>query len=407
MPVSPPRRSSPSPSPCTSNKHSRPIAAPVWKLFWILVCVLALCFVVAFGSDYFAYTSPPIKFNLTVIFGEEMFSYLATIYFFVRGFRISQGELKKRYSFLLIALLLTFCLTLVQTISFLVLKQARMNPENPLYDVNVVLSLLGPLLFAYTVLRHKVVDLGFVLNRTLVYGVVSLLLLSAFGLIEWAVAHLITLEGHNASVALDAGIAVAVTLSFDRVRDFVEGRLEALFFRRWHDKERRLRRFVGEASFITRSETLKTAFVGELGHFTDGAAVGLYLEEGEAGYGGLDAPPPWPATLDNDDPILVTMRARRKPIDPSETSSTLAVALALPMLHRNSLLGFVLLGAKPGGGSYRPDEIDVMGHAAHQVGLDLDALKIEQLERDGAQLIQKVHTLEHENALLRLSSAIA
>ena len=62
---------------------------------------------------------------------------------------------------------------------------------------------------------------------------------------------------------------------------------------------------------------------------------------------------------------------------------------------------YLVLGAKPGGDSYRPDEIAALSDATHQIGLDLHALRIDQLERDGSQLVEKVHRLEFENAVLR------
>ena len=55
-------------------------------------------------------------------------------------------------------------------------------------------------------------------------------------------------------------------------------------------------------------------------------------------------------------------------------------ALALAMSHRNELTGVVLVGQKPSGGGYRPDEIEVLANTAHQIGLDFHALKVEKLE---------------------------
>ena len=387
------------------EKHIRPIRPAEKAVFWLLVCGMTIGFVIAFFSYYLAYMSPVIRLNSYFLFFAEIFAYAATMYYFIRGYMLSTGDTRKRYAFLFIALMLTFCLTLVQIFSLLILKQARLSPENPLYDVNVVLSLLGPLIFAYTVLRHRVVDLGFILNRTLIYGAVSIILLVAFGLIDWAVDHFIKPAGRNESAILDAAIAVGVYLTFHRARDFVERHMEAVFFRRWHDNERQLRRLVDEASFITRADNLKSALVRELARFTGGAAVGVYLEGGEAGYRLVEPAQSLPATLDTDEPALVAMRAHRGRIDPTQTASTLPAILALPMLHRNELLGFVLLGPKPGGDGYRPDEVEVLGYATHQIGLDLHALKVEQLERDGARLSQTVHRLEYENALFRRGGA--
>jgi len=60
-------------------------------------------------------------------------------------------------------------------------------------------------------------------------------------------------------------------------------------------------------------------------------------------------------------------------------------------------LGFgvlAVLGSKPSGLHWRPDEIELVGWATRQVGLDLHALKVEQLEAAAA-------ALRHENATLR------
>jgi hypothetical protein len=50
------------------------------------------------------------------------------------------------------------------------------------------------------------------------------------------------------------------------------------------------------------------------------------------------------------------------------------------------LTGFFALGAKPSADGYRPDERDLLGKAAHQIGLDLHALTIEELESEASAL---------------------
>jgi hypothetical protein len=74
--------------------------------------------------------------------------------------------------------------------------------------------------------------------------------------------------------------------------------------------------------------------------------------------------------------------------------------LAFPMLHRNNLQGFALIGAKPSGGGYRPDEIELMGTAVQQVGLDLFALNLDALQEEAAQLRNANLLLERKYAEL-------
>ncbi|HEY2358892.1 MAG TPA: GAF domain-containing protein [Phenylobacterium sp.] len=263
---------------------------------------------------------------------------------------------------------------------------------------NVLAGVIAPVIFTYAVLRHRILDLGFALNRTLVFSAVSAILLAAFGLTEWAVDHFVKIEGRERNALIDAAIALAVFLTFHRVRDFVEHAVEALFFRDWQEKEADLRRFVADAAFVTRRDALMTGFVGALSRFAGGADVAVYMKAADGRFaraaGDLrDAP----RTLDPDDPALVRLRAERKPVEPDTAGSALPAALACPLLHRDEVIGAVLIASREAGDAFRPDEIDLLGWAARQVGADLHALEVEQLQA-------AVSRLEHQLEGARLAA---
>jgi len=60
-----------------------------------------------------------------------------------------------------------------------------------------------------------------------------------------------------------------------------------------------------------------------------------------------------------------------------------------------------LLGNKSNNETYRPDEIDVLGFATHQLALDLVALRVEQLEQCSSDIKCESQIREHEAAVLR------
>src|SRR5262249_54155011 len=122
-------------------------------------------------------------------------------------------------------------------------------------------GVVAPITLTYAILRHRVLDLGFALNRTLTYGVVSAILLASFGLIEWAFDHFVKIEGRESNAVIDAAIALGVFLTFHHVRDVVKPAIERLFFRTWQDKEAALRRFTREAGYVLKTEALTAAFV--------------------------------------------------------------------------------------------------------------------------------------------------
>ena len=247
-------------------------------------------------------------------------------------------------------------------------------------------NILLPLIAAYVVLRHKVVDLGFALNRTVVYTTVSAVLLGSFGLIEWGIEHLLPEEWVKASAWIDAGAAVLVYLAFHRVHDAVEHRVEHLFFHQWQANEDALRRFVGSAAHFEDTRALARAFADELARFGGEANVALYRRnEGalDRVAGNWDAAP---RHFRDDDPAFALLRAEREPLDLTETRSNLPGVLALPMLDHGALAGLVLLDLKGNGLLWRPDEVALLGWAAHEVGLALAARQAGLIETENRLL---------------------
>jgi hypothetical protein len=325
--------------------------------------------------------------------------YCAAFYYLARGSLQARGDMRPRFAILSLALFLTFFGSATYVV-FAIL--GSINPLQSVSDALDVSRYVGTFLFAYAILRHRVLDLGFALNRTLVYGAVSAVLLAAFGLIEWAVEHFFPVRGREQNVMMDAAIALGVFLTFHRVRDVAEHVIERLFFRRWQMAEAELRRFVREAAFVTKSAALAKAFAKALSQYAEGAEAALYFA-GSGAYtrtcGEVEGAA---ARLDPDLPVLVTLRADPKPVELHDEAP--GGALIAPMVNRNEVAGVVLLGPKPNGLSYRPDEIELIGWATRQVGLDLYALKVEQLEADKGDLSKTVAALERA---LSLKSATA
>jgi hypothetical protein len=312
--------------------------------------------------------------------------YALAVLVLAAGWREAPKPERARYGYIVPAVML---IATIQILGVLPAVAGGWDPtRNPVVLAMNVLPLLGLLLLVYAVLRHKVIDLGFAVNRTLVYGVVSAVLLAAFGLIEWGVDHFVPIEGREKNALVDAAIAVGVFLTFHRVRDVVEHGVEGLFFRRWQRAEADLRRFVREAAFITEPAALGEAFARALGRFGEGAQAAVYLEAADGYARAAGKVGHAPVALDANLPALVRLRADLKPIEIED--GALAGCLAAPMLNRNRVIGLALLGPSPTGHARRPDEIELIGWAAHQVGLDLHALQVERLDQQVSVLNAKL-----------------
>ena len=247
----------------------------------------------------------------------------------------------------------------------------------------------------YATLRHRIFDFGFAVNRAAVYTVTTALLLIAFGLLEWAAEHLLQFDGREKNVILDAGLALGVFLAFHRVRDVVEHWIERILFHEWHAREAALRLYVRRAAHATAEAPLVESLVAALDRYTNAASCAVYLRSPSDGFvlasGSMVAAPP---TIGDNSPGVLALRESDGPLSADDSAVIPDGELALAMRHRGDLDGFVVLGPKPDGDRYRPDECESLALAVQRVGLDLHALKV-------AALRAQVEILQSKNEALQ------
>jgi hypothetical protein len=100
----------------------------------------------------------------------------------------------------------------------------------------------------YAVLRHRLVDMTFVVNRALVYSATLTVVVAIFTLLESFVEEIAL--PHHASLILKLGVPLAVGCSLDAVREQLERASEWLFFRRKFKGEAALRSYAHHCASI-------------------------------------------------------------------------------------------------------------------------------------------------------------
>ena len=381
------------------SRNTRPLGRGEWVAVGLMLAAQTVAVVVETVISLLNYGLPMASFVFVAL---QVLGVAATVRVLVLGYLRSQPEFRDRYILILVAL----SLVLVGYVSYLfetVFNFFHIQRASATLILDYIAGFAGPVLFGYAVLRHKVLDLGFAINRTLVYTVVSAILLIAFGLIEWASDKFIPLGSREKNLVVDACVALGIFLTFHRLRDFVEAMVEKLLFRTWHEKEAQLKRFTREAQFVTRPDALMAAFVAALSRFGEGAQAALYLKGEDGDFARAEGVVTGaPAAIIADHPALVSLRSERKAM---ALDGELGGGLIVPMLNRNEVTGVALLGSKPSGTVYRPDEIEALSHSTGQVGLDLHALEVERLQAESASQRQENTLLAVEVDTLRRALA--
>ena len=233
-------------------------------------------------------------------------------------------------------------------------------------------TLLLPIGLTYALLSRRLLDIGFVLNRAAIFSGVSIVIVGAFILAEWAISEWLAGASHSTNVAISAALALALGLSVRAVHHRVDTIVDSVFFHRRHEDEKAILTFARTCAHITDSQTLLQRAAETLERHADASAVTFALAD-EAGHYG---------DVSENDPALVMLRARGEIVDLHAFDTELRGEFAYPMIARGRLIGALIIGPKRSGESYAPDESEAVMQLARDTGTALYALNECTPDRD-------------------------
>jgi hypothetical protein len=261
---------------------------------------------------------------------------------------------------------------------------------------------LIPIAVAYAVLRHRVIDVRFAIDRALVYGLLTSGLILLFSLLEWLLSK--KLEATRLASYVELGTALVIGFSFDRLHRRVDGFVERAFFRRQHAAQQRLQRVARALSHAGASETVDDFLTVEPLEAYNLRSAAVFRRNGDGSYDrsaaiGWDGDTSELAT--DAEPMIAHLSASLAPIalDDIRTRLTLPSGparpvLAVPVAVRNRLLGFVLYGPHAGGEMLDPDERTTLAGLAVAAAAAYEHL-------DALTLNRQLDALRDELAILR------
>jgi GAF domain len=245
-----------------------------------------------------------------------------------------------------------------------------------------------PVGLAYTILRHRTVDIGFVISRALVLTVLSAIIVVAFGLLERLLGKLFIDASHIASRSVEIALALGLGFSLRSLHARIERIIDRLFFRHRQRALATLKTFADDVYFITDPDVALERTVETVFRCADAENAAIYLIAGGVfGCAATINSAGLPAELNANDTLFVRLRATRQPQMPREVGSGLNAEIAFPMFVRATLVGALVLAAKRSGEAYDPEENALLTELAQRVGLALDALQTLAMRRELESLI--------------------
>ncbi len=267
-------------------------------------------------------------------------SYLVPVVMLYAGYRDAAAAERQRLRWMMVAGLLWFFGIMLQNTPFL-----GSLWSNLVSNFVMIMALLG---FLYAVLRLRVVDISVVIDRALVYGAMTTLVVGVVAALNSLALRETLVPG--AGFALQVLVPLALGIVLGRLRSYLDRLVEQVFFRGKYLAEKALKTFARRVGYMEDSNALLDAAaveikkqVGTPGLAIYSAESGGYRRQREAGESGF------PESLSNDDPAFVALRADQAAVDLEQLGSKLGEdGCVFPMLVLGKLRGALVCRNRPG-----------------------------------------------------------
>ena len=272
-----------------------------------------------------------------------------------------------------------------------------------LFDALSVVGAAAPVGVAYAIIKHRVINVSFFVSRTIVYGVITAILVAAFAFIDWFADRV--LDQSKIAVVFEVLVAVGFGFSMKALHRQVDRLVDNVLFRARHMAERALNRITSGLPHAASYEVVDGILAEETAAILRLASAALFrrtapnrfVRTASIGWDKEDA-----HSLSEQDRLLVYLAGERQSLrlsdvhwtDPRLPTGTAEPVLALPIFVRHELNAILVLGGHVTGEDLDADEIRLLEQCAVAAGAAYDHVEADALRRQIEELRQMIATMK-------------
>lgn len=249
-----------------------------------------------------------------------------------------------------------------------------------------------PLVVAYAIFRERVVDINFVISRTVAYGILTTVIVGVFALIDLFLSR--TMEARF-SLPVDIIVALVLGFFFHGMRSRIDAGVDRLIFRKRHVAEMRLAKAAKAVVHVDDSTAIADYLTRLPVEVLDLTGAALYMRRGadfalERCAGWKHEPP---ARLPTSDPLVAfvsselgCVRVSDVPMREAPPDRHDVPVLAIPLVFRRELAGFALYGAHEDGADLDADDEQALVPLVNNAAVTYDHIEAQALREEILQL---------------------
>jgi hypothetical protein len=255
-----------------------------------------------------------------------------------------------------------------------------------------VSQIIFPLAVTYAIFRERVIDINFVVSRTLAYGLFTTGIVGIFALLDLFLSR--TMEARF-SLPVDIVVALVLGFFFHALRGRIDAGVDRVVFRKRHIAEMRLARAAKAIVHVDDAASIPDYLTQLPAEVLDLTGAALYMRRGSRFV--LEQNCGWKHTpaeaLSSSDPLVAFISAELAPVRigdvPMQTEHPDrhdAPVLAIPLVFRRELAGFVLYGAHDDGADLDGDDERALVPLVNNAAVTYDHLEAQALREEIARL---------------------
>ena len=253
--------------------------------------------------------------------------------------------------------------------------------------------LLGliPFVFAYTVVRHRLMDIEIILKKSFVYALLTGLVVGFYLVIVQLVGFFLQDLGGITGTLVLVLSTLFVAVVFAPVRSKLQNAVDRAFYRKSYDYRETIRQFGRKLNTLMQPDVLMSTVLSNLceSMYIQHACFFVQDETGSSyhpamGYPAL--PEGSSGSIPAEDALCTMLQRRHAPVliaeweDPSHELELICRRIegvvAVPLLFRNQLSGFIVLSAKRSEMHYSTEDLELLGTLGDQVAVALENGKL-------------------------------
>lgn len=345
----------------------------------------------------------PLTFqSWPVVNAAQAFIVVPVFVFAAASYREASGENRRRIAWALVG----FAVSAVAYAAWNVLGALYQSAPfiSPLLATLQVLQSALPVALAYAILRHRVIDVGFALNRTIVYAVITTLAVVVVSSVDWLGGRL--LSGQRMALAVEAFVAISFGFALNFIHGWTERFIDRVVFRQRHIASKHIEYRIGALAFAASSDAVDEALAHDAPQILDLSSAAVFSREASSGPFQRRASTGWSAetvaALEDDSLLLRTLRSVERPIfldDAAIALSNVPVGitrpvLAIPIVTQHELIGFALYGSHRDGASLDSEEVSLLARLTAAAGNAYGAVEARRWRERVAALEESMRALQ-------------